>query len=479
MSENTQMVKRNYVCFSCKVLIKWRYVVVAICAVVNAIECSLKSMMAIAIVPMVAGNKQNFDNVTETNSFDWSPTQQGVILGAFFYGTLITHLFGGQIASLIGSRFLVAFVLFISSVLTFLTPFSAYKGISVLIAVRVATGLMQGSVSPAVFNLLSRWTRRDERSRGLAIYSIGGNGSALLSMPITSFLCEYGFAGGWPSAFYVYGIATFILFFIWTLLVRDSPEKHPNISESELIHISKNTETARFEKSAYTPWLKILTSIPVWAIVVAKFTSSWSYYMLTTKLPAYCDSVLGFSLSENGGINALVLSSSIVSLLVGGFLSDAIEKKGLLQRTFSRKLFEVCSQIGTGLSLFLVPFVGGNRNVVVFLLVLSMLFNGFYAGGTNPIMVDIAPDYSGTIYGLASTISSPAGFIAPLFVGFLLDLQPEKPSMWNYVFYASAGINAIGALVFAVFATSEVQKWGVKEWSEQRGHKHEEDGRKG
>ncbi|RWS31648.1 sialin-like protein 7 [Leptotrombidium deliense] len=114
-------------------------------------------------------------------------------------------------------------------------------------------------------------------------------------------------------------------------------------------------------------------------------------------------------------------------MLCIGYISDKIESKRLLNRTYSRKLFEVCSELGTGAALCLVPFAS-SVPLIVCLLVTSMAFNGFYAGGTNPIIVDIAPDYSGTIYGLASTVASSTGFIAPLFVGIHCILPPQTMS---------------------------------------------------
>lgn len=56
-------------------------------------------------------------------------------------------------------------------------------------------------------------------------------------MPISGYLSEHGFSGGWPSIFYVFGVAGTI-WSIWFLLtVYNEPDKHPKIPEDEKKYI--------------------------------------------------------------------------------------------------------------------------------------------------------------------------------------------------------------------------------------------------
>lgn len=48
----------------------------------------------------------------------------------------------------------------------------------------------------------------------------------------------------------------------------------------------------------HIPWGSILTSMPLWAIVVAHFSYNWTFYTLLTLLPTYMSDVLGFSIKE-------------------------------------------------------------------------------------------------------------------------------------------------------------------------------------
>jgi len=113
--------------------------------------------------------------------------------------------------------------------------------------------------------------------------------------------------------------------------------------------------------------------------------------------------------------------SHSASILVSGFLSDLIERKKLLSRTVSRKVFQSTALIGSAIFMALIPAVGCSQISVIVLLILGMITLGLISGGENLIVVDIAPDYSGSIYGFTNAFSSLPGFLAPLFAGLILD----------------------------------------------------------
>lgn len=56
-------------------------------------------------------------------------------------------------------------------------------------------------------------------------------------MPLSGILSEYGFDGGWPSIFYVFGAVGTIWCVAFLLMVYEDPESHPRISEDEKKYI--------------------------------------------------------------------------------------------------------------------------------------------------------------------------------------------------------------------------------------------------
>lgn len=131
-----------------------------------------------------------------------------------------------------------------------------------------------------------------------------------------------------------------------------------------------------------------------------------------------------FTLQQNGYVNASIYITLGVSSLFWGYVSDVVGRKEWLSKTVSRKMFQSIALLGGAFFLALIPVAGCSIAIIVILLNLSMLIIGLTAGGEFLIVVDVAPNYSGSIYGFTNAIASLPGFLAPLFVGFMLD-QPN------------------------------------------------------
>lgn len=76
-----------------------------------------------------------------SDRFTWDEETQGMILSAFYYGYLVTHLPGGWLAQRFGGKYPTAYTITSSSVLTLLTPTVAKIGPKYLIILRFIQGL--------------------------------------------------------------------------------------------------------------------------------------------------------------------------------------------------------------------------------------------------------------------------------------------------------------------------------------------------
>merc|ERR1712012_467748 len=88
-----------------------------------------------------------------------------------------------------------------------------------------------------------------------------------------------------------------------------------------------------------TPWGRVFTSMPVYAIIVANFARSWTFYLLLITQPKYFKERFGMNVAEGSTLAALphLIMTTIVPL--GGQLADYLRKNGIMTTTTVRKLF--------------------------------------------------------------------------------------------------------------------------------------------
>jgi MFS family permease len=85
------------------------------------------------------------DNLTaaSTGDFDWISQEQGVILGAYFYGNIAVQILGGILAEKAGGKWVFGLGIFLGSVGSLLTPVAAKAGIGYIVAARAILGMGQ------------------------------------------------------------------------------------------------------------------------------------------------------------------------------------------------------------------------------------------------------------------------------------------------------------------------------------------------
>merc|ERR1739844_887618 len=96
------------------------------------------------------GNQCPFPNTTDDNKnngngeFDWDSKEQGLILGSFFYGYVLTQIPGGFLAEKYGGKWFYGIGTLCTAILTLLTPLAASGGVGWFMALRVLEGLGEG-----------------------------------------------------------------------------------------------------------------------------------------------------------------------------------------------------------------------------------------------------------------------------------------------------------------------------------------------
>lgn len=104
-----------------------------------------------------------------------------------------------------------------------------------------------------------------------------------------------------------------------------------------------DTESKCYSK---VPWASLLTSAPVWALIVAQLGHDWGLFFLGSYIPKFLKKTLRLSFQEAGRYGALAYFVACIVSFGSGALGDYIIDHGILTRTQSRKLFTlICNEL--------------------------------------------------------------------------------------------------------------------------------------
>ncbi|XP_035827278.1 sialin [Aplysia californica] len=274
----------------------------------------------------------------------------------------------------------------------------------------------------------------------------------------------------------------FLWVVFWVLLVYDSPDAHPRISSVERLYITHSigkSSTSDLLTSSKIPWCSIITSRPVWAITVIVCCVDWGYFMFQSCISLFLHEVLFFDISKNGMISALPFIGFFLILNVSGACSDFMMKNKVCSTVVLRKVWSVIGLVGAAVSIVALGFLDSTQPVAaVTVLVITVSMLGVcYNNCILCNIADIAPRFSGIVFGVVATVGFLVDQAVPVVVGVVTSRQTQEE--WRTMFFICAGVYLFGTMFYCIFASGQIQDW-AQDNDEKRpilngGHTHKDE----
>ncbi|CAF4662051.1 unnamed protein product [Rotaria sp. Silwood1] len=417
-------------------------------------------------VQSCAPQDKNSTTPPPTFEFDWSPTIQGIVLGAFFYGYITMQIIGGNFAEKFGAKWIFGGCVFISGLLTLLTPLAARIHVGFLIAIRFLAGVVCGPGFPSAAALWGKWIPPSERSTLPPAAQSGASFGIIITTPLASIMIGKHFLSGWPSAFYVFGVFSCLWFIGWCIFGFNSPDQHPRISEKERLFLNQHIITYK-RQDRKTPWKHILRCPPLYGIVIMHICHNYIYYTLLTSLPTYFATILNFNLQQNGLLFALPYLAQFLVTIIFGPIVDRIRARNIISITKLRKIQTIIGTVGTCSFLIAIGYMGCNYIGAVICCILAVGFLGLHTCGAIISHLDVASNYAGTLVGITNSLATIPGFIGPYVVGAITN-KNQTTQAWRLIFNISAGIGALGCVAYCILFNGEEQPWNRTEEARKR-----------
>ncbi|KAL7632063.1 UNVERIFIED_CONTAM: hypothetical protein RMT77_017604 [Armadillidium vulgare] len=453
-----------------KPLVGLRWILVAIIFFTLIPVFFMRNCMSVAIVAMVDSNSTSdseYDTDDETDvcpaaanrsdssesnessgEFSWTSSEQGFVVGAYFWGFILARLFLSRLCERFGHWKSISLGLTIAGVLMLLSPLCAEVSPYLLAANRFIVGATYGPNPASLQCLFAAWAPKNELGLMSTVsysgYAIGG----LVSLFVSGWLSEN---LGWRSIFYVGGALALITPPLWIFFVKDHPKDHPKLTAYER-NLLKDNINIRTQKNV--PWLKIITSPYVLICMFSFFARYWIDMTTSVDAPAFLNYKIGLDLDTASYVTGASSLLCFIGSILCGAMSDFIMSKNYLTKANTRKL---CHIIGTLVPSFLllgVTFADCNQTPVIILFIII----GFFVNATGVSFalstIDIAPNYTAVVNALMA-IGVLAGAVAPSITSALL----KKENGWNKSFYLTIAFNLLSCILYVLFMTADPQPW--------------------
>ncbi|MED3728677.1 MFS transporter [Priestia filamentosa] len=376
--------------------------------------------------------------------------QLGLIFSAFGWAYAALQIPGGVMVDRFGARLTYAFSLITWSLVTLLQGFT--KGFVGLFGLRLATGAFEAPAFPTNNKVVTSWFPNQERASAIAFYTSGQfAGLAFLTpalVTIQHFL-------GWRGLFITTGAIGILWGIIWYIFYRD-PAQHKKANKAELEYIkeggglvtplNEKEEKARFE---WENLKEVFVHRKLWGIYLGQFAVNSTLWFFLTWFPTYLVEYRGLDFLKSGFLASAPFLAAFVGVLLSGFLSDFLVKKGV-SLGIARK-----TPIIVGL-LLSTSIVGANyvnnTSLIIMFMAIAFFGNGL-ASITWVFVSTLAPKHLvGLTGGVFNFIGGLASIVVPIVIGFLAQGGSFAPAL---VFIAIVAL--LGALSY-IFLVGKVER---------------------
>lgn len=378
-----------------------------------------------------------------------SAGQFGFIGSAFFFLFAIVGIVVGFLAGKVSTRWILLTMGVAWAVLQF--PMLFGGGAAILLVTRILLGGAEGPATPISLQHAHGWFNAKERGLPSSVIAAGSTLGPIVAAPILAWIIANP-ALGWRWAFGFLGIFGLLWSLGWLLVGRDGPYSHAtksgtskNDSDAPSAAQGENMATdepQQEQPAAIDPQGKgsiadssdLLKIVPIrrvlgsWMFVAAVLAGAgcfWAQGFLTTWSPKYLGSVVALSPEMIGLVSTFPWVVGAIALLVLGFSSRFLMKRGVTVRWALGALFGATLLI-SGICFSILPFLSGYAAVAM--LTLGAGTAMIYPLAPTAIAFSVCSKQRAALMATLTGLASVGGVVAPAMVGGLMDRAGYIPS---------------------------------------------------
>jgi len=370
-----------------------------------------------------------------TKEIGWSEQEYGYVVFAFQLTYAIGPLFIGYIIDRLGTRRGFSLAVIIWAIAS-LSHAAARSWIGFAVA-RLGLGIGQSANFPASIKTIAEWFPQKERAYATGVFNGGSNIGQVLA-PLLIPVVLYFFVS-WQYVFVLSVVLSAVWLVLWLLLFR-SPQESRFVNAAEREYI--NSDSGDLEK-VKVPWKELVKYRQTWAVALGKLFADPVWYFYLFWGAKFLNAQFGVELKGLALPLVIIYLVAWCGGMAGGAVSSSLLKKGK-SANFARKI----TMLGTALlvlPVMMVPFID-SLSVCVGLIALAAAAHNSWSANIFTVASDLFPKkIVGSVIGFSTTISSIAGMITALLIGYALNESGTDGYVFPFVIAAFGYL--IGLLV--------------------------------
>jgi ACS family glucarate transporter-like MFS transporter len=359
----------------------------------------------------------------------FSQIEMGRIFSAFIFGYALFQIPAGAAADRCGTRRVLAWAACSWVLVTLLISLLGLgpigggiaHALTPLLILRFILGVGESPTFPAAAQGISEWISRPRQgfASGIVLTSVGA-GSAIAPVLISTVMVRW----GWRAALVASTAPAIAVALGWAISRPPSSELAPQ------------REPQDSKVKAPIVWSRSFI-----LLIVSYTIEGYVGYIFLFWFYLYLVEVRHFDLLRAGSLSSLPGLLSIVSIPLGGLISDRLITSRLGVR-WGRRAVPMTGLILSGILLTLGAGTG-NANYAVMYLALAMASVLAVEGPFWATMIEIAGPRSGTAGGIMNCGSNIGGMISPALTPLL-----AAHIGWNNALYLAAALAIVGAFLW-------------------------------
>ena len=339
------------------------------------------------------------------NEFGISQVAMGKIFSAFLLGYALFQIPAGAMADRWGARRILTIAAWLWVIFTILQVFagwgplksSAAAALTGFMVIRFLLGISASPTYPASAQGVSKWIMplHQGRANGIIIASIG-LGSAIAPVLVSNVMIHW----GWRAALLISAVPALIISFIWLKIREPLPVNHYPLQNE---YIREETSDNHNKNLKSTSFILLTASYTLQGYVGYIFVT-WFYLYLVQERH--------FSLLTGAWMSSLPWILSIVSIPLGGYISDRLIS-GRAGFVWGRRIVPIIGMVFSGVLISIGAHTGNGILAAIslaFATALILCVEGpFWA-----TMIRISGNRSGTAGGIMNMGSNIGGLISPV-----------------------------------------------------------------